>query len=194
MLRQPVFLLLACLVTAVPSQCRADGYPLFNSDDTLELVLDVPMRELLRRAKKKPVLEGQLKYVAADGSDVAIDLTITTRGRSRLAQCTFPPLSITLDEEQVKSTLFEGQRTVKIVTHCRNASKYQRYLLQEYGIYKAYNLLSDQSFRVRMLNVTYRDIQQKRRDGVESAFFIESHDEVADRLSMSKMPMAAMSQ
>jgi hypothetical protein len=187
MLRQPVFLFLACLATAVSSQCLADGYPLFNSDDTLELVLEVPMRELLRRAKKKPVLEGQLKYVAADGSDAVIDITITTRGKSRLAQCTFPPLSITLDEEQVKSTLFAGQRTIKIVTHCRNASKYQRYLLQEYGIYKAYNLLSDQSFRVRMLNVTYRDNQQKRRDGVESAFFIESHDEVADRLGMSKI-------
>ena len=139
---------------AISSEGLAEGYPLFESDDTLELLLEVPMRELLRRAKKKPVLEGQLKYVAADGSDAVIDLTITTRGRSRLAQCAFPPLSITLDEAQVRSTLFAGQRTIKIVTHCRNASKYQRYLLQEFGIYKAYNLLSDHSFRVRMLNVT----------------------------------------
>jgi hypothetical protein len=69
MLRQPGFLFLACLATAVSSECLAEGYPLFNSDDTLELVLEVPMRELLRRAKKKPVLEGQLKFVAADGSD-----------------------------------------------------------------------------------------------------------------------------
>lgn len=193
MLRQAVFLLLACLATAVSSECLADGYPLFDSEDTLELVLEVPMRELLRRAKKKPVLEGQLKYVAADGSDAAINLTITTRGRSRLAQCTFPPLSITLARDQVKSTVFAGQRKLKIVTHCRNADKYQRYLLQEYGIYKAYNLLSDQSFRVRMLNVTYRDSQQKRRDGVESAFFIESHDEVAERLDMKKIKTKAIS-
>ena len=187
MLRQAVFLFLACLATAVPSECLADGYPLFNSEDTLELMLEVPMRELLRRAKKKPVLEGQLKYIAADGSDATIDLTITTRGRSRLAQCSFPPLSITLDKDQVESTMFAGQRTLKIVTHCRNADKYQRYLLQEFGIYKAYNLLSDHSFRVRMLNVTYRDSQQKRRDSMDSAFFIESDEEVAKRNEMTKI-------
>ncbi len=180
-------LLLACITAGMEANSRAEDYLLFDSEETLDIVLEVPMRTLLRRAKKKPVVEGQLRYVDANGNEVAIDIKLTTRGRSRLAHCTFPPLSITANAEQAGSTLFAGQRKLKIGTHCRNGSTYLRYLHQEIGIYRTYNLLSEHSFRVRMLNVTYRDIERKRRDEVKVAFFIESDDEVAKRLGMRKI-------
>ncbi len=184
-MRPCFFLFLAFFAALQSSESLSGGHPLFESNDTLELVLDVPMKTLLRRAKKKPVFDGQLRYFDSDGGDVTIDLTITTRGKSRLAHCSFPPLSIALDKEQTASTLFAGQRKLKIVTHCRKGSKYQRYFYQEYGIYRAYNLLSDHSFRVRMLDVNFRDNEQKRRDQIVSAFFIESDQEVAERLNMT---------
>ncbi len=179
-------LLLACITAGMTANSRAEDYPLFDSEETLDIVLEVPMRTLLKRAKKKPVLQGQLRYVDTGGNEVALDIDITTRGKSRLAHCTFPPLSITVNAEQADSTLFAGQRRLKIGTHCRNGSTYLRYLHQEFGIYRTYNLLSEHSFRVRMLNVTYRDIERKRRDEVRLAFFIESDDEVAERLDMKK--------
>ena len=185
--RPCVLILLAFFATITTSESLAEGYPLFNSDDTIVLVLDVPMRTLLRQAKKKPVLEGRLHYADTDGAEVSIDITITTRGKSRLELCAFPPLSITLNTDQTGSTLFAGQRKLKIVTHCRNSLKNRRYLHQEFGIYKAYNLLSDYSFRARMLEITYQDSEQKRRDEVVPAFFIESDDEVAERNGMTKI-------
>ncbi len=178
------FLFLAIIATLHASESRADGQPLFASSDTLELILDVPMKTLLRRAKKKPVLDGHMRYLDAEGRNVTIDLTITTRGKSRLDLCSFPPLSIMLDKKQTTSTLFAGQRKLKIVSQCLNGSKYRRYFYQEYGIYRAYNLLSDHSFRVRMLNVTFRDNAQKRRDQISPAFFIESDRNVAERMNM----------
>ncbi len=96
-------------------------------------------------------------------------------------------LSVFLNPDQVASTLFAGLKKLKIVTHCNNGSTYLRYLHQEFGIYKTYNLVSEYSFRVRMLNVTYRDIEGKRRDDVRLAFFIESDNEVARRLGMKKI-------
>ncbi len=185
MLRPCFFLFLALFATLPPSESLADGYPLFESNDTLELVLEVPIKTLVRRAEKKPVLDGQLQYVDPDGRDVAIDLTITTRGKSRLEICSFPPLSITLNKDQTGTTLFAGQRKLKIVSHCRRGSKYQRYFYQEYGIYRAYNLLSDHSFRVRMLDINFRDSKRKRRDQIIPAFFIESDREAAKRLNMT---------
>lgn len=143
------------------------------------------MRQLLRRAKTKPIVDGQLYYVDASGSEHVIDVRVTTRGKSRLEHCSFPPLSISLNPAQVDATLFAGQSKLKIVTHCRNGSSYLRYLHQEFGIYRAYNSLSEHSFRVRMLNVTYRDSQIERRDDVRPAFFIESTAEVAERLGMT---------
>ena len=181
------FLFLAIVTTLHASESRANDQPLFESGDTLELVLDVPMKTLLRRAKKNPVLDGQLRYLDSDEHEVTIDLTITTRGKSRLEICSFPPLSITLDKHQTGRTLFAGQRNLKIVTQCNNASTYQRYLHQEFGTYQAYNVITEHSFRVRMLNITYRDIERKKRDIVKPAFFIESQDEVAERLGMTKI-------
>lgn len=185
--RKNAVLLLAFLASINSSESLADNYPLFSSDDTLEIVLEVPMKTLTRTAKNKPVLQGQLRYIDVDGSEVAIDIDITTRGRARLAHCSFPPLSISLNRDQPDSTLFAGQKKLKIVTHCNNGSTYLRYLQQEFGIYKAYNLLSEHSFRVRMLNITYRDSNKKRRDDIRPAFFIESDDEVAGRLGMESV-------
>ena len=190
--RKCVLSTLAIFATVSTSACLADGHPLFSSDDALDLVLEVPMRTLLRSARKNPVLDGQLRYIDSDGRDVAIDLTITTRGHSRLEYCSFPPLAVSLDSNQTASILFAGQRKLKIVSHCRKGSKYRHYFHQEYGIYRAYNLLSDYSFRVRMLNVTFRDSEQKRRDEVVSAFFIESDREVAKRLNMTTIKTKAI--
>ena len=175
-------LLLAC--GSLAASTHAACYPLFDSQDTLDVVLDVPMRELIRRAKKRPILDGQLRFVDATGGETAMDITITTRGNTRLEHCSFPPLSITLNSGQTDNTLFAGQDKLKIVTHCRSSRTYVRYLHQEYGIYRAYNVLSDHSMRVRWLSVTYRDSQGKRPEETQPAFFIESDTEVAERLDM----------
>lgn len=180
-----VVLLLALLTAANASEVPADAYPLFDNDDTLNLVIEVPMRTLLGKAKENPVLPGYLRYLDASGKEVSIAIELTTRGRSRLEYCDFPPLSITLNRDQLDSTVFAGQRKLKIGTHCRNGRKYVNYHEQEFGIYKAYNLLTDYSFRVRKLNITYRDSAKKRKDQLHPAFFIESDDEVAARLGMA---------
>ena len=182
-----IALLLTCILAGMTANSRAEDHLLFDSAENLDIILEFPVRTLLKRARKKPVLPGQLRYVDANGNEVAIDVDITTRGRSRLKHCSFPPLSVFLNPDQVAPTIFAGQKKLKIVTHCNNGSTYLRYLHQEFGIYRTYNLLSEHSFRVRMLNVTYRDIEQKRRDAVKPAFFIESDSEVARRLGMEKV-------
>ena len=183
----PIALLFACILAGMTTSNRAESHLLFESAENLDIVIEFPVRTLLKRARKKPVLQGQFRYVDVDGNDVAIDIDITTRGRSRLEHCSFPPLSVFLNPDQVASTLFAGQKKLKIVTHCNNGSTYLRYLHQEFGIYKTYNLVSEYSFRVRRLNVTYRDIEGKRRDDVRLAFFIESDNEVAKGMGMNKI-------
>lgn len=168
----------------MPENGRAERYPLFDSQETLEIILELPIRELLKRARSKPIVDGRLHYTDAGGRVIAIDINLTSRGRSRLEHCSFPPLTIKLHTEQTDATLFAGQDKLKIVTHCRNGATYLKYLHLEYGIYRAYNVLSDYSFRVRMLNVIYRDSEDKRRDDTRPAFFIESDGELAQRLGM----------
>jgi hypothetical protein len=84
-------------------------------------------------------------------------------------------------KKQAKGTLFAGQNKLKIVTHCRKGDTHLRYLRQEFGIYKAYNELTDFSYRVRWITVTYKDSAGKEDDEIHDAFFIESLREIAER-------------
>jgi len=168
----------ACLVA---SQSYAQGDPLFASSEPLTITIEMPMDVVIKDADEKPVVDGVLKYENSEGTEVSIDLTMTTRGRSRLVYCHFPPLKINVKKKQTEGSLFAGQNKLKIVTHCRKGDTHERYLRQEFGIYKAYNELTNFSFRVRWLTVTYKDSAGKRDDMIHDAFFIESNREVGER-------------
>ena len=60
----------------------AGSNSLFSSDETLELVIEAPMRTLLKQAEQKPELDATLTYTDSAGADVTIDAEITTRGHS----------------------------------------------------------------------------------------------------------------
>lgn len=179
-------LLLAGLIGTAPiSVSLATPRPLFASDEPLSVVLELPLRDLLRRATSKPTVPGVLRYTDSGGTSVELDVKVTTRGKSRLEQCSLPPLSVYLNSQQVESTIFRGQDKLKLVTQCHRGSLNRRYLMQEYAIYKAYNLLTAYSFQVRLLEVTYHDTDKRRdKDKIQPAFFIESHEAVAERHQM----------
>lgn len=171
----------------IPAASAAKSSPLFASDTPLAITIEMPIPVIVKNAEDKPVVDGKLHFSDADGSAVKIDIQMTTRGRSRLAYCKFPPLKASLNREQVKGTLFKGQKKLKIVTHCRNGRLHHRYLQQEFAIYKAYNELTVFSFRVRWITVTYVDNTGKRKDEVHDAFFIESTRELAKRLGRERI-------
>ena len=59
--------------------------------------------------------------------------------------------------KQTQGTLFEGQNKLKLVTHCKEAFAKRDYLAAELLTYRLLNLLTDMSFRVRPLAITYVD-------------------------------------
>ncbi|HEX9851703.1 MAG TPA: hypothetical protein VGA68_01765 [Woeseiaceae bacterium] len=175
-----IFLLLA------PALNAADDLPLFASDTPLDLVFEFPVTTIVRKAESRPVVEGSVRYTDENGAAVTVGMTMTTRGKSRLEHCQFPPLSANFRDQERDGTLFEAQKKIKIVTQCRSGETYERYLLQEHGIYRAFNILTDKSFRVRLINATYRDSGGRKKDLVAPAFLLESDNEVADRLGMKE--------
>lgn len=185
MLKTDLNLIAVILLSATTSGSVAAVNPLFQSDEKLALVLEFPLRDLLRQAKEKATIPGVLRYSEIDGSKVVLDVAVSTRGNSRLEQCRYPPLSINLKRKQVATTIFAGQNKLKLVTLCRDTASYRRYLRQEYTIYRIYNLLSEYSFRARMLEVSYRESSGRQPKEALPAFFIESDKEVAERVEMA---------
>jgi hypothetical protein len=176
----------AIVLFLVQGACYADDLPLFASEEPLAIVFEFPVDIIVRQADDRPVVEGSVHYTDEKGKPVSVGMTMTTRGKSRLETCKFPPISVNFRKQERADTVLAGQKKLKLVTHCRDGDTYARYLLQEYAIYRAFNVLTDSSFRVRLVNATYRDSVGKRKDKQATAFFLESEDELADRLGMEK--------
>ena len=119
--------------------------------------------------------------LSADGIDHNVQVRL--RGHSRLEACKFPPLRINFKKSLTKGSIFAGQDKLKLVTHCSTHKSSQANLLQEYLAYKIFNQLSDVSFRVRLLRISYIDTNRgdNATPQVHYAFLIESTDELVKR-------------
>jgi hypothetical protein len=128
--------------------------------------------------------KGTLIYTEPDGSEVQIDIRARARGnfRKRPENCDFPPLKIQFSEEDTPGTLFSGISDLKIVSHCQSGfPEFEQYVLQEFLIYRLYNIFTDISFRVRLVRIRYIDQGSSGDSVFHFAFFLENPEAMAAR-------------
>jgi hypothetical protein len=180
------FVFLVLVAGDLNAQSDASPYPMFREETPLELRISAPFRALGGDdADERPEYDAVLEHVQADSDVVALDIEIRIRGRSRLDNCDYPPLSLQFPGDAIAGTVFEGQNRLKLVTLCKRSDIYRDYLTQEFQIYRMFNELTDRSFRVRWASVEYVYTDTRRpRSRIEPAFLIEEDWEVAERLGM----------
>jgi hypothetical protein len=59
---------------------------------------------------------------------------------------------------------------------------YAKLVLREYQIYRAYNLMTDKSFKVRLLKINYVDTSEKMKPVTQYGFVLEEQKMMAERL------------
>lgn len=145
------------------------------------------MRAIIRRKFDREVHDAVVRYTDSSGREIVLNAQLSTRGNARLEVCEFPPLRLILKDSDTVGTIFDGQKRLKMVTQCKDGNSGEKWLLQELGIYHAYNVISDYSYRTRRIDITYRDSESKRQGRTETAFFIERNGEMADRLELDSI-------
>lgn len=192
MIRPTALLALAAIVPAAASGIQAGtdtvspaDAPLFAGHEPLKMVLRAPFDDLFdNRSDDAPELPASMTYVSDTGDSVHLELDVELRGNTRRQRstCSFPPIRLDFPRSRVSGTVFAGQNRLKLVTQCRESrEEYGQYVLLEYLIYRAYNQLTDKSFRVRLLEVTYEDTQGEMDRLTRDAFLIEDDGDVAAR-------------
>jgi hypothetical protein len=161
--------------------------PLFQDDAALRVEITAPFARLINERPKDREFQGSFSYKGPDGVAVELELKIRARGKFRHTNCDFPPLYLNFKRSQVGGTLFDQQNKLKMVVHCKDSGRYQQSLLREYLAYRILNLLTDRSFQVRLLEVTYVDSEDRRPRMVRSAFLLEHENRMADRLGMQRL-------
>jgi hypothetical protein len=174
--------MIAFAALCLPLAAAGSPDPLFRDETTLKVMITAPLGTLLRSRPDDPELAGIFSYKAADGTPVELDTRVRARGNFRLRTCDFPLLHLNFRRSQVAGTLLDQQNKLKMVVHCKDSLRYEQSVLREYLAYRLLNVLTDLSFRVRLLQVTYVDTDERRPRMVRSAFFIEHEDRLADRI------------
>ena len=185
-------LLIVCSVLGFSTDAAATSLgqepeeTLFDAEDLLELTMEADLKPVLKdTGDERPDRPARLWYLDQQGDTVSFDIGVKTRGYYRriFLNCNVPPLRLNFKKKAVKNTVFAGQDKLKLVTHCRDKAKaYQQFTLQEYLIYKVYNLITENSFRVRLVRMTYVDTEGKRKLVTKYGFLIEDEDRLAERL------------
>ncbi len=187
MKRFRVTVVILFMVLAMPGANADSPDPLFQDDATLRVEITAPFARLINERPKDREFPGRFSFRGADGAAVELDVEVRARGKFRHNNCDFPPLFLNFKRSEVEGTLLDQQNKLKMVVHCKDSGRYQQSLLREFLAYRILNLLTDQSFQVRLLDVTYVDSEDRRPRMVRSAFLIEHENRLADRLGMQRM-------
>lgn len=167
--------------------------PLFSSDSMLIIKVEGDLHACINDRGDERDYHAITVTHYTEGDSIILPMKAKVRGnfRRRKSTCQFPPLRLKMADSVVLGTVFEGQGKIKLVTHCRGKNQaFEQKLFQEYLVYRAYNLLTDQSFRVRLIEVTYVNTGKRPYTQVHHGFLIEDDDDMAARLGGTKMETA----
>ncbi|MBT8103147.1 MAG: hypothetical protein KJO95_09280 [Gammaproteobacteria bacterium] len=170
----------AALILVLLTTSPSFGSPLFEENSILDVTISGPLSTLLKHKQ-----DGEEYPFSLTVDDASIDVAVRVRGNSRVVVCRFPPLRLNFTKAGPDGTAFAGEDKLKLVTHCRNGDdKSQSSVLNEFTAYRIFNLISDQSYRVRLLKIRYEDTdgKQKKLEEPHYGFLIESDEGLERRL------------
>lgn len=149
-----VFILIgACLATCAlksgmagsqePKKIVAANPVFFESQEPFEVTLTANIGKL--RGDKHPDppwRPATMSYKGLDGNPQTVALQARTRGIWRLRACDFPPLRLNFSGETSKGSIFHKLDKPKLVSYCQDNDGYEQYILQEFQLYRIYQLLT----------------------------------------------------
>lgn len=154
---------------------------LFIHDEVLDISLRFDITEYRNKKPKDEYLKAIFTYHFNDKDSINKEIRLKSRGEFRNEYCDFPPIRLNLKKTDVVKEELKDVEKMKLVTHCMSGN--EEYILKEYLIYKLYNILTDTSFRVRLLRIKYINTHKKSKPIIAYGFLIEPLNLLGDRIN-----------
>ena len=161
----------------------------FDQADPLEITLAFDIKKYKKEKSDEEYLPAKLTYTSNTGVPVERDVRVRARGEYRRNYCFLPPYWINIKKSDISNDHLADVKKIKVVSHCKDANVYRGYLIKEYLAYKIYNIITDYSFKVRLLKVNYIDTGRKNKSSTEMAFMLEPEDLLSERLEAYPLEM-----
>lgn len=169
-----------------------EDFGLFTGDDILNLTLRFDVTSYKRKKPKDEYMDAVMTYHISKDDSINKNIRLKTRGEFRNGHCAFPPIVLNFKKTDFAKADLDKIGKVKMVTHCISGN--EEYLFKEYLVYKLYSVLTDTSFRVRLVNITYINTFKESKPISSYAFFIEPLDLVAERINAVQVESTSLNQ
>ncbi len=191
-----IYAIYVCTHRCKKEQTSRKTSTFFTSDSviSISLIFDIDAFEANNEGKRFDHI-ATLKYTEANKQAVELRVKVKLQGQFRTdtANCNMPQLKVKFDKQKKDYQLFKGIKNADLVFPCKkNTEAYEQYLIQEYLLYKMYNLFTSNSYQVRMVKLQLINTGTKKDTLQTLAFFRESDEDMANRLDgkiMETMPI-----
>ena len=158
---------------------KIDVNAFFEDKRPLKVTISTDIKDLQSEKKSLKAVNASITINFPDSISISDSIKIKHRGNFRKENCYLA--SLMLQFNNTKTSHFSPFKRLKLVGGCGKNKNDEQYLLKEYMVYQLYNLLTNYSFRVRLMEINYIDTKNKIKPYSQYAFVIEDIDDVAKR-------------
>lgn len=176
-------------LTSSADSSRVEYYEIFSDADPatpeepLIFEIEFDYRDFLKIKYQDSSLQANLAVFDHDTLLYSTTVKIKARGTSRKKICFFPPFELDFKKSDPDSKYTGDMNKLKMVTQCKNNRVGEQYLIKEYLCYKLLNMLTDYSYKVRMVEIKFNDSAGKVKPYSNFGFIVETHGHLAKRIS-----------
>jgi hypothetical protein len=159
----------------------SNDFDFFASEEPLQMTLCFDIREFLKTKNQPVYVDATLTVKINETNSISQHIKLKARGEMRRTYCVFPPIMLKFKDNDDGTELIQPKGKIKLVTHCDITPTSEKYVLKEYLVYRLYNQLTEYSFKTRLVEVNYIDVNKPEKAFTKYGFLIEDEDQMANR-------------
>ncbi len=181
MKKQGIFFFILMTVFWATAQKPLKSDELFADQAPLNIKLSYSNKEVNSKTNDSTFIDTTLEFLHNE-KWTAMEVQLRARGNFRRAECYFPPIKMKIKKDQREGTLFDGNKSLKLVLPCKLESENNDNILQEYIAYKIYEKISPFHFKTRRVDIDFNEQKGKKIKNFQlKGFLIEDDKQVAKR-------------
>jgi len=189
-----VLLLITCLITCgLPALSQKES-PLFQSKEIISLQATGSIKSIKKNTNDSTFVSVKFHCETEPGKWIEVPSEVRVRGNFRLRYCYFPPLKLKFEKVHIEGTIFEGNKSLKLVMPCRTVFNMNELIRREYLCYQFYETMNTYHFQTRLAKLTLTEESKRKPKTYELlTFLVEDNSKVAKRSDGKIMEVKGLS-
>ena len=145
MKKQALLTIIFLMSMFISAQNALKSDALYADQTPMDVKLSYSNKDVNKNTNDSTFINTTMEFLH-EGKWSSIDVRLRARGNFRRAECYFPPIKMKIKKDQYKGTIFDGNKTMKLVLPCKIESENNDNILQEFIAYKIYEKVSPYHF------------------------------------------------